>query len=76
MGQPLDGCPASPRSAPPRSRCADEGTRDEIMAIIERQWRERGLTVVIVTHDSWVAGRAERRLLLQQGQVRELPSRP
>ncbi len=54
----------------------DEGTRDEIMAIIERQWRERGLTVVVVTHDSWVAKRAERRLLLQQGQVRELTSRP
>jgi putative ABC transport system ATP-binding protein len=54
----------------------DEGTRDEIMAIIERQWRDRGLTVVIVTHDSWVAKRAERRLLLQQGQVRELTSRP
>ncbi|MBF4591308.1 ABC transporter ATP-binding protein [Curtobacterium sp. VKM Ac-1395] len=54
----------------------DEGTRDEIMAIIERQWRDRGLTVVIVTHDSWVAGRAERRLLLQQGQVRELTTRP
>ncbi|MFZ7087039.1 ABC transporter ATP-binding protein [Curtobacterium sp. RRHDQ10] len=50
----------------------DETTRDEIMTIIERQWRERGLTVVIVTHDSWVAGRAERRLYIEQGRMREL----
>jgi len=50
----------------------DEGTRDEIMGLIEKQWKERGLTVVIVTHDSWVAKRAERRLHLKQGQVREL----
>jgi putative ABC transport system ATP-binding protein len=50
----------------------DEGTRDEIMTIIERQWRDRGLTVVIVTHDSWVARRAERRLHIKQGQVRDI----
>ncbi|PZF58886.1 ABC transporter ATP-binding protein [Curtobacterium sp. MCSS17_008] len=50
----------------------DESTRDEITAIIEKQWRERGLTVVIVTHDSWVAKRAERRLRIEQGRVREL----
>ncbi len=50
----------------------DEGTRDEIMGIIERQWKERGLTVVIVTHDSWVARRAERRLHIKQGLVREV----
>jgi putative ABC transport system ATP-binding protein len=50
----------------------DEATRDEIMGIIERQWKDRGLTVVIVTHDSWVAKRAERRLHIKQGQVREV----
>jgi putative ABC transport system ATP-binding protein len=49
----------------------DEVTRDEITGLIEKQWRERGLTVVIVTHDSWVAKRAERRLHIKQGQVRE-----
>lgn len=49
----------------------DETTRGEIMSLIERQWRERGLTVVIVTHDSWVANGAERRLHIQQGQVRD-----
>ncbi|OIH94709.1 ABC transporter ATP-binding protein [Curtobacterium sp. MCBA15_001] len=50
----------------------DEDTRDEIIGLIERQWQDRGLTVVIVTHDSWVARRAERRLHLKQGQVRDL----
>ncbi|PZF60449.1 ABC transporter ATP-binding protein [Curtobacterium sp. MCBD17_034] len=50
----------------------DEATRDEIMSLIERQWRDRGLTVVIVTHDSWVARRAERRLRIEQGQVRDI----
>jgi len=50
----------------------DEATRDEIMTIIERQWKDRGLTVVIVTHDSWVARRAERRLHIKQGQVRDV----
>ena len=52
----------------------DEATRDEIMGLIEKQWKERGLTVVIVTHDSWVAKRAERRLHIAQGQVRDLSS--
>ncbi|PYY36255.1 ABC transporter ATP-binding protein [Curtobacterium sp. MCJR17_055] len=50
----------------------DEGTRDEIMGLIERQWRDRGLTVVIVTHDSGVARRAERRLHIAQGRVRDV----
>lgn len=50
----------------------DEATRDEIMGLIEKQWKDRGLTVVIVTHDSWVAKRAERRLHIKQGQVREV----
>ena len=35
-------------------------------------WRDRGLTLVIVTHDSAVAHRAERRLHLKDGQVREV----
>jgi energy-coupling factor transporter ATP-binding protein EcfA2 len=38
----------------------DEGTRDEIMALLEELWRERGLTLVIVTHDSPVARRAHK----------------
>ena len=36
----------------------DEGTRDEIMALLEQLWREYALTMVLVTHDSSVARRA------------------
>jgi putative ABC transport system ATP-binding protein len=52
----------------------DEQTRDEIIALLEGVQRERGLTLVIVTHDSWVAKRAERRLHLKQGKVTEKQS--
>src|SRR5487761_1022083 len=38
----------------------DEGTRDEIMSLLEQLWREFGLTMVMVTHDSTVARRAQR----------------
>ncbi|MHA7985358.1 ABC transporter ATP-binding protein [Rathayibacter sp. CAU 1779] len=50
----------------------DEATRDEIMVLLERVWRERLLTVVIVTHDSAVARRAERRLRIKDGRVTEI----
>ena len=30
----------------------DEGTRDEIIGLLENLWRDRGLTMVLVTHDS------------------------
>ena len=32
----------------------DEDTRDEIISLLEDSWRDRGLTLVIVTHDSAV----------------------
>jgi putative ABC transport system ATP-binding protein len=38
----------------------DEDTRDEIITLLEQQWRDRGLTMVLVTHDSTVARRAQR----------------
>jgi len=47
----------------------DEGTRDEIIGILEKLWHEHGLTVVIVTHDSLVANRAELHLRIDQGRV-------
>jgi len=50
----------------------DEETRDEIMDLLEGLWRDRGLTVVIVTHDTAVAKRAQRRLQIKHGQVREV----
>jgi putative ABC transport system ATP-binding protein len=50
----------------------DEATRDEIMDLLEGVWRDRGLTVVIVTHDSAVARRAQRRLRIAGGELTEL----
>ena len=44
----------------------DEGTRDEIMDLLEGLWREHGLTFMMVTHDSAVARRAERRLHIKR----------
>jgi putative ABC transport system ATP-binding protein len=45
----------------------DEGTRDEIMTLLEHLWRERGLTLVTVTHDSSVARRAQRIAIMRNG---------
>jgi len=47
----------------------DEETRDEIMDVLEQLWRERGLTMVQVTHDSTVARRAQRIGLLKNGRL-------
>ena len=47
----------------------DEDTRDEILELLERLWRQRWLTLVVVTHDSAVAARAERIVLLRDGMV-------
>jgi putative ABC transport system ATP-binding protein len=45
----------------------DVDTRDEIMSLLETLWRERGLTVVLVTHDSVIAGRAQRVATMKDG---------
>ena len=47
----------------------DEATRDEIVALLMTLWRDRGLTLIMVTHDSWVARRAQRRLRIARGTV-------
>ena len=47
----------------------DEGTRDDIMTLLERMWREHGLTMVMVTHDSTVARRAQRIGLMRNGRI-------
>ncbi len=47
----------------------DEGTRDEIMGLLEELWREAGLTHILVTHDSAVARRAQRIGVMQHGQL-------
>jgi putative ABC transport system ATP-binding protein len=52
----------------------DEGTRDEIMTLLERLWRERGLTLVIVTHDSSVARRSQKIGLMRNGRLDVRPA--
>ena len=47
----------------------DEGTRDEIIILLEKLWRELGLTLILVTHDSTVAGRAGRTGLMRDGRL-------
>jgi putative ABC transport system ATP-binding protein len=47
----------------------DEGTRDEIIALLEKLWQERGLTVVLITHDSAIARRAERVAVIRGGKL-------
>jgi predicted ABC-type transport system involved in lysophospholipase L1 biosynthesis ATPase subunit len=40
-----------------------------VLDLFDRLHRERGLTLVVITHDSQVAARAERMLLLRDGQI-------
>jgi putative ABC transport system ATP-binding protein len=47
----------------------DEDTRDEIIGLLERLWRERGLTMVLITHDSPVARRAQSIAVMRNGQL-------
>ena len=47
----------------------DEGTREDIMNVLENLWREKGITLIVVTHDSAVAKRAKKRLQLENGKV-------
>jgi putative ABC transport system ATP-binding protein len=47
----------------------DEDTRDEIIGLLEKLWRERGLTLVLVTHDSAVARRAQCVGVMSKGRL-------
>jgi putative ABC transport system ATP-binding protein len=51
----------------------DEDTRDEIITLLEQLWRGRGLTVVLVTHDSAVARRAQRVAVMHKGRLSVRP---
>lgn len=52
----------------------DEATRDEIIGLLESLWRDKGITLIIVTHDSQVAKRAQRHLTIKDGKVTEKKS--
>ncbi len=47
----------------------DEDTRDDIIGLLERMWRERRLTLVLVTHDTAVARRAQRTGVMTSGHL-------
>lgn len=47
----------------------DEETRDDIISLLERLWIERGLTMIMVTHDSLVAKRAQRVGVMKNGRL-------
>ena len=47
----------------------DSTTGEEVMESVERLWRERGLTVVLVTHDTSIAERAPRAIQMRDGSI-------
>jgi putative ABC transport system ATP-binding protein len=47
----------------------DESTRDEIMDVLERMWKELGLTFVMVTHVSAIAQKAPRLATIRKGRI-------
>jgi putative ABC transport system ATP-binding protein len=55
----------------------DEHTRDEIITLLEQLWHDLGLTLVMVTHDSALARRAQRVGVMTKGRlsIRQDPSR-
>ena len=47
----------------------DEDTRDVIIALLEKLWQDNGLSMVMVTHDSSVARRAQRLGTMRNGKL-------
>jgi putative ABC transport system ATP-binding protein len=47
----------------------DEDTRDEIIGVLEGLWRDQHLTLVLVTHDSTIARRAQRLGIMRNGKL-------
>jgi putative ABC transport system ATP-binding protein len=47
----------------------DEDTRDEIIGLLEKLWQDSGLTLVLVTHDSSIARRAQRLGTMKNGKL-------
>jgi putative ABC transport system ATP-binding protein len=47
----------------------DEDTRDEIFGLLENLWKERHLTMILVTHDSAIARQVPRLALIKNGKL-------
>jgi putative ABC transport system ATP-binding protein len=45
----------------------DEDTRNDIIALLAQLWRDRGLTLVLITHDTAVARQAQRVGFMTKG---------
>ncbi len=54
----------------------DEETRDEIIGLLEQSWRDRGLTLILVTHDSSIVKRARLRGVMRKGRLTISGERP
>jgi putative ABC transport system ATP-binding protein len=52
----------------------DTDTRDEIINLLETLWRERGLILVLVTHDTSIASRAQRVGVMSEGRLTTRPA--
>jgi putative ABC transport system ATP-binding protein len=47
----------------------DEDTRDDIIALLQHLWRQRGITLILVTHDSAIAHRAQHVAVMTNGHL-------
>jgi putative ABC transport system ATP-binding protein len=52
----------------------DEDTRDEIINLLDKLWREHGLTLMLVTHDTAIARRAQRVGVMSKGLLSVRPT--
>jgi ABC-type lipoprotein export system ATPase subunit len=47
----------------------DSATAEQVMTLLDASWRDRALTVLLVTHNRELASRADHRLRLVDGLV-------
>lgn len=49
----------------------DESTRDDIIGLLIDLHKSQGITLILVTHDSHVAKKAKRRVVIREGKLAE-----
>jgi hypothetical protein len=47
----------------------DQDTRENIVGLLDHLWRDRGLTLILVTHDAAIARRAQRVGVMTDGHL-------